>query len=125
MWTATPPADDQIRREVVDLKCRVSALEQKNRETIYTAYIYDLSSHELLLKTPVLIVLERYDDEYIARVPELEVFGSASTESEAIMKLKQEVIDLYDDLKQTTAEDLGPLPSTWKRVLRGLIREKR
>jgi predicted RNase H-like HicB family nuclease len=123
-WTATAIIYDHLKKEVADLKDRVAKIERaQSSEIVYSSIIRDLSSSEISLKRPMNIILEKYDGEYIAKVPELEVFGSASTESEAIMNLKQEIVDLYEDLEQAKDKDLGLLPLTWKRVLTGLIKK--
>lgn len=95
-----------------------------DRPIAYTAKIFDLNNDELRLKQTLDITIERFEDECIARIPELEAFGSGDTESVAIMELKREIANLYDDLIQSDINELGTLPTMWLRILKTMIESK-
>jgi len=87
------------------------------------AQLFDLGEAEYNLSTPLLITIEEYFDEevVIAHFPELEVFGEGKTEPEAISNLKNEILDLYDDLMGADPDELGRTPLIWLRILSQII----
>ena len=105
--------------EINDLKKRVEQLEE--RPLIYNAKINELLAKKYSLSRPLDIVIEKYNNEYVAKIPEIEIFGSGTTESESIINLKREIIDLYEDLVTSDESELGVLPAMWKRILSNMI----
>ena len=59
----------------------------------------------------------------VASFDDIEAFAYADTEYEAINRLSEETINLYEDLKEDR-ENLGPLPLKWLAFLEGIIRER-
>ncbi len=78
---------------------------------------------DVVLKRPLFFLIEEYegDDEVVARIPELQVDGFGQTEIQAINELKTLLGELYQDLVETPDENLGKLPSQWKRILQEVI----
>lgn len=115
----------KLREEVSDLRGRVDKLTELVRDTakIYNATIYELGNTQYELTRPIQIVLEEDEEETVARIPELNLYASADTDSEAINELKQEVINLYEEL-ESSHRKLGPLPQSWLQTLRKLIVNK-
>ena len=72
------------------------------------------------LKTPIYITLEHEKDQVIASFDDIEAFSYADTEFEAIDMLCQEIVDLYDDLRDDK-ENLGALPKKWLQYLETII----
>lgn len=129
---AAPRLDRVIRESIAALNEKVSALQgqvdeltEMVRETLrtYNAMIYELGNDQYQLTMPIQIVLEEDQEETVARIPELNLYASADTDSEAISELKQEVIRLYEDLESFGGK-LGPLPESWLQTLRKLIVKK-
>jgi hypothetical protein len=83
--------------------------------------LYDLGTEKYRLRQPLAVQLEEYDEEAVARIPELDVFASGTTDSEALQLLKCEVVTLYEELVATPAARLGQRPLAWLRLLNGLI----
>ncbi len=108
-----------IERFVRDLTEGIKNLQEK--PTFYTTYIHDLGNKKYKLKNPINIVIEVYEDEFIAKFPELEIFGSGNTETESILGLKEELIALYVELVNSSEKELGRLPQMWRRILKQLI----
>ncbi len=79
--------------------------------------IHDLGSEALELVGPLQVEVECYDEEIISKIPELGVWASAPTEGEAIMAIKNRVIDLFEELSGLDDAVLGKLPRMWKRIL--------
>lgn len=82
-----------------------------------------LKHPQYILKRPVYITLETENDKVIASLDDIEAFAYADTEFEAINLLCEEIINLYEDLKDS-GEDLGLLPRKWLQYLEEVI-EKR
>ena len=124
-----PRLDRLILQIVAELKEKVSDLEKQLGEIteiiqetskIYNATIYELGNSHYQLTIPIQIVIEENQDETVARIPELNLYASADTDSEAINDLKCEVINLYEDLISSDII-LGPLPKSWLETLKKLI----
>jgi len=79
-----------------------------------------LKSSKYLLKNPVYITLEYEKDKVTAGFDDIEAFSYADTESEAINYLCEEIVQLYEDLKQDRG-NLGPLPARWLQCLEEII----
>ncbi len=108
-----------IVSEFQEINGQIKSLRDKS--VVYGVKLYDLGNEVYLLKCPLDIIVERFEDEFIARFPEIEVFGSGSTESESIHALKKEIIDLYIELSHTAVDEMGLLPKMWSRILNQLI----
>jgi len=85
--------------------------------------IRDLGSERYLLKEPITIISEQYQEEVITKWPELELFGSGRSFPEAIQNLKNEIIELYEDLTNSKREELGKLPKMWSKILKKVIKK--
>lgn len=75
------------------------------------------------LKKPIYITIEMEDDKVIASLDDIEAFAYADTEFEAINSLCEEIIDIYEDLKNDK-ENLGILPEKWLAYLEEVIETK-
>jgi len=98
-------------------------LEVLDRPVRYNAQLRDLGDDNLKLTAPILITIEEYpgEDTVIASFPEVEVFGEGVTEAEAILNLKYSILDLYDELIDTSPKALGDLPKAWLYILQQII----
>jgi hypothetical protein len=90
--------------------------QQLSRFRSYGLVIGDLNNEMYQVVTPLSIVIEEYQDEIIARCPELNLYASETTDNEAIISLKKEIVSLYEEIEENKLE-LGPLPASWQRVL--------
>lgn len=108
-----------IEKIIRDITESIKNLQEK--PTFYTTYIYDLGDKKYKLKNPINIVIEVYEDVFIAKFPELEIFGSGNTETASILELKEEIITLYVELVNSSEKELGRLPKMWRRILKQLI----
>lgn len=115
----------KLREEVSELRGKVDELTELARNTakIYNATIHELGDIQYELTMPIQVVIEEDEEEIVARIPELNLYASADTDSEAINELKQEVIDLYKELESSDRK-LGSLPRSWLQTLRKLIVKK-
>lgn len=113
----------KLAERVKELETRVEELKEllASRPVISQTFIYDLGDSGFRVKEPVPVIIEEYAAEFVAKVPELDCYGSAETEGEAIAALKAELVSLYEDIVSTPPEQLGKLPQGWLRVLRRLV----
>jgi len=82
-----------------------------------------LKTSKYFLKKPLIILLERDGNQYIASLDDVEVFVVSDTEYEAIDGICEEIVQLYEDLLDSSHR-LGPLPLRWYQFLNDYI-EKR
>lgn len=123
----------EIEDHLENIKMRLSKLEASfkalaeiiaERASIKQTWIMDLYRDDLEVVSPIPIIIEEFDDEVVATWPEVEVYASAETESEAIGKLKREIVQLFEELRKTPDQELGKLPRSWKRILASTIKIK-
>jgi len=79
--------------------------------------IYDLGNDQLKVKSPISVVLNETDEESLARWPETRAYGIGSTLAEAILRLKQNIADMFFDLKSRPQESLGEIARNTLRTL--------
>lgn len=82
-----------------------------------------LKHHGYILKKPLYITIEIEKDIIIASLEDIEAFAYADTEFEAIDQLREEIINIYEDL-QKGRENLGKLPKKWLAFLEEFIEKK-
>lgn len=71
---------------------------------------------------PIPVVIEEYEDEVVAAFPEIEAFGAALCEAEAIMSLKDKIKETFFELEEASNDELGKIPQSWKRVLSKVVK---
>lgn len=79
-------------------------------------------THYSLIR-PIFITIEIEKDTVIAGLDDIEAFAYADTEFEAINSLCQEIINIYEDLKEDR-KNLGALPEKWLGYLEDVIKCK-
>jgi len=111
--------------QVVTLSARLQALEERlaSQGVTRQAMLCDLGEDGYNLRCPISVVVEEYDEETVARFPEVEAFASAATEGEAIALLKKDIVELYEELLASDEDELGKLPRQWRRALSHLIQK--
>jgi len=72
------------------------------------------------LKKPVYITIERDRNVVIASLDDIEAFACADTEFEAINLLCEDIVILYEDLRDSR-KSLGKLPAKWLAYLDEII----
>ena len=82
-----------------------------------------LKNDHYILEKPIYITIEIENGLVVASLDDIEAFGYADTEYEAINQLNEEIVNLYNDLKDDR-ENLGPLPKKWLTFLEEIIKKK-
>jgi hypothetical protein len=91
--------------------------ELSQRPLVSAITLYDLGANTLKVKMPISVVLHETDEESLARWPETRAYGIGGTLSEAISNLKQNIADLFFDLKSREPESLGEIALDTLRIL--------
>jgi hypothetical protein len=94
----------------------------EDRPMTYLSVVTDLGDKRYTLLADITIVMEEHRDEVVARWPDVEVYASGTTESEAIAGVKRQIVELFEELRTMKPGTLGRLPLSWKRILRRTIR---
>jgi len=94
------------RLSIVEAQLKELNEELQNRPIIRNTNLWELNSEKYRLTHPINIVIEEYPDETVARWPEVEAFGSGTTEAEAIAILKQDIVSLFEDLVTSLDDEL-------------------
>ncbi|MBI5190261.1 MAG: hypothetical protein HZA22_06270 [Nitrospirae bacterium] len=110
----------QLEEEIKALKESIGS-----KPMVEYTQLYDLGSDRFALRAPLNITLEFYEDEVIAKLPEVEVWGAGNTESLAILDFKGQLVSMYEDLVEFEADGtLGKLPRMWLKALKKIIVEE-
>ncbi|HOT92434.1 MAG TPA: hypothetical protein PLJ78_09250 [Anaerolineae bacterium] len=108
---------ENVIRDIV--KTTLTQLAQQK-----TIYLEDLLHKDLQLLRPIPVFIETEGDIVIANYYATESYGYGDTEYEALDDLRQELVNLYEDLSEDT-ERLGPLPQKWWSHLQTIIQRRR
>jgi hypothetical protein len=99
-------------------------LSKKIVHSIDTRYriapLNSLKHPKYRLKIPVYITLEFQENKVIASFDDIEAFSYADTEFEATEQLCEEIVQVYEDLREDQ-KNLGPLPKKWLNYLMEII----
>ncbi len=98
-------------------------VDVQDRPVKYNSQIRDLGDEDYALNEPLMVSIEEYpgEDTVIASFPEIELFGEGATEAEALTNLKWSILDLYEELTDSSLGELGDLPKAWLSILRKII----
>lgn len=70
-----------------------------------------------MITTEQIIIEEWSDNEFIAHWHDVEAVGFGTGRAEATADLIQNIIELYEDLRDTKEDELGKLPRKWKQIM--------
>lgn len=115
-------SEANISQKINSIENRLENIEEnlQDKGRIYNATIYELCKNKYSITTPIQIIIIEDEGEVVARIPELNLYATGDTDTEAIYELKQAIIELYEDLNKTVNK-LGPLPKSWLDTLNKLI----
>jgi len=116
---------EALHSEVAALGAKLSQALEKTQDQPATKLlaVHSVGSEKYGLRKPLLVTVEHYADEVVARLPDFDIYASAESEADALALLRQDVVELYDDLLQSEAV-LGGLPASWLRDLRDYIEDR-
>jgi hypothetical protein len=90
----------------------------------WSTSVLDLGRPGLRQRFPIPVTIEGHEAEYVAAWHEVEAWASGETEADALNELKDQILDLYDDLVNCADGELGKLPRRWKRALLAVIEQE-
>lgn len=116
----------QLSSEIRELLEELKELrtELSGRPLVSTILLSNLSDVRVTVVNPISVIVEEYDEECLARWPEVNAYGMGSTLSEAIHHLKDDIVELYYDLASRDEGILGDIADETLRALRSYIRER-
>jgi hypothetical protein len=118
-----------LARTVDSLSTRIRELEatiqeQSERPIERLIELPFLRSEKYELRRPILVNIEEYEDEVLARWPVVELTARGQTEFIALSSLQDAIVDLHDELDASDEENLGKTPRAWLTILRETIQSK-
>lgn len=108
----------------VVMRCLSFGTEGTEPAFVRSVPIHDLNTEDFSLAEPIQIEIEHYADEVISKIPELDLWASEPTESEALLSIKKAIRNLWEELRDESENQLGALPRMWKRILGKKIRTR-
>jgi len=109
----------KLEEKIQKLHNEVEAL--KRQPSAFSSQITSIPSEKYELKEPIDVIIKIDEDEVIAMIPDLELYGEGCNEIEAVNDLKLELIDLLEDLEPYPDENLGRVPKAWNKTLKSMI----
>jgi len=115
----------QLSSEIRELLEELKELrtELSGRPLVSTILLSNLNDVRVTVANPISVIVEEYDEECLARWPEVNAYGIGSTLSEAIHYLKDNIVELYYDLANRDEGILGDIADETLRTLRSYMRE--
>jgi len=108
---------DQVIRTLADLK------ESVARERATPFWIVDLNSQDLRLRMALPVLIEHSEGEVIVRSPELRVTAASQSEAQAILFFKEQVVAMYQEIKNEHRDRLGPVMQAIQTALLAIVME--
>jgi hypothetical protein len=99
--------------------------EFRARPNVSSSLLNDLNDNKYIVKKPIPIIIEETEEECLARWPEINAFGVGSTISEAILNLKENIIDIYNDFLMRKKSTLGILALNVLEIMKIYIRKNK
>jgi predicted RNase H-like HicB family nuclease len=106
-----------LEDRIVDLTAR---MERRAGTKIVPVQTFAPEPYSLL--KPMSVLIEDFEDGYLASFFDANIGTSGETEQEAFENLKSLVLDMFDSLSREAPERLGPEPARQLAVLRSFIR---
>jgi hypothetical protein len=87
--------------------------------------ISDLGNIKYTLNKSIYVRIFTEKDSVVADISELELYSFGQNEAEVLKELKENIIDMYEELTVLNDERLGKYPKIWKEVLIEYVRKIR
>ena len=91
--------------------------ERIAERTVYSTALTSLASPDYELLRDIPITVEQDEDETSVSWFEIGLTGVDETPDAALMSFESRLLRLFADLNAKPDDELGPLPSRWKRTL--------
>ena len=116
-----------FKKSLSDLASRMAAVEARVPKpemqcpVIVPVETFVPEPYELL--RPFHVVVQPYEDEYLATFFDASIGATGDTQEEAVANLKELILALYVRLSDLDEPQLGPEPCRQRRILQSLIRK--
>ncbi len=110
---------DRLSSQLTELREEVERLSERS---VYSTLLTTLASPDYELLRDIPITVEEDEDETSVSWFEIGLMGVDDTHDGALISFENRLLRLFDDLNAMTEDQLGPLPSRWKRTLTAAIR---
>jgi len=112
----------KLREETEELREQVASFFDivESRPIVTQTWLRDLGSDTYRLRSPVLVTVEEYTDEVVARWPEVEAFGAGDTETQALAALREDIVSLFEDMEHLLRAEPDRLGKPLRSVFRVL-----
>ena len=84
----------------------------------------DLNDLKYELKKSLSVKIRAEDNNIIGEISELDIYAFGEIESDVIEEIREDVIDLFEELNNLSKDRLGTLPTKWKSILSQYIQKK-
>lgn len=85
----------------------------------YSLTISDLEDSQYELTKPIKVEIEYLENgELLGTIENLNIYAYNKVESELISEIKNDLLDLYDDIIDNPENELGTNPKKWKEILK-------
>lgn len=121
---ALPGKVDALQARLRELAGQIEQLAARRPPSTIVP-IQSLDDEELRLKKSPYIVVEEFDDSFIATFFDAHISSSGDTLYEAVDNVKDLISATFRRLRTAPPEKLGPLPTKQLVVLREFLDEKR
>lgn len=117
-----PSLHEQVGRLSLQLTQLREEVERLSERSVYSTAITTLASPDYELLRDIPITVEEDEDETSVSWFEIGLTGVDDTHDGALISFENRLLRLFDDLNAMADDELGPLPSRWKRTLAATIR---
>ncbi len=116
----------QLSFSMTQMASQLSGLTEtiQERPVVSPSFLSDLAAEHLEVSRLIPIILEQYQNEAVARWPEVEATGIGASELEAIESLRADIVELYDDLSSTDPEQLSRQTANVLSLLSSVVQKR-
>ena len=112
---------DRLSRQLTELREEIERLAERS---VCSTLLTTLASPDYELLRDIPITVEEDDEETCVSWFEIGVTGVDETPDGALISFENRLLRLFDDLNAMPEDELGPLPSRWKRTVSTVIRRR-
>lgn len=105
---------NQLSEQLTELRAEFERIAER---TVYSTALTSLASPDYELLRDIPITVEQDEDETSVSWFEIGLTGVDETPDAALMSFESRLLRLFADLNAKPDDELGPLPSRWKRTL--------
>jgi hypothetical protein len=94
---------------------------QVDEQDMEIAYITDLGSDKFRLLKPFSLLITKENGEYKTEYSPLELYAFGDSKEDVIDEMKDDLLDLCENIFSQNEDNLGRFPKIWKRIIKSII----